>query len=68
MVERTFELPDLGEGIAEGELVSWLVEEGESVVEDQVIAEVETDKALVEIPSPQEGTIAKLHYEEGAVV
>ncbi|WP_336023230.1 2-oxo acid dehydrogenase subunit E2 [Halobellus salinisoli] len=68
MVERTFELPDLGEGIAEGELVSWLVEEGESVVEDQVIAEVETDKALVEIPSPQEGTIAKLHYEEGTIV
>ncbi|WP_144900787.1 2-oxo acid dehydrogenase subunit E2 [Halobellus captivus] len=68
MVERTFELPDLGEGIAEGELVSWLVEEGESVVEDQVIAEVETDKALVEIPSPQEGTIAKLHYDEGAIV
>ena len=68
MVERTFELPDLGEGIAEGELVSWLVDEGDSVVEDQVIAEVETDKALVEIPSPQEGTISKLHYDEGAIV
>ena len=68
MVERTFELPDLGEGIAEGELVSWLVAEGESVVEDQVIAEVETDKALVEIPSPQEGTVAKLHYDEGEIV
>ncbi|MFD1686716.1 dihydrolipoamide acetyltransferase family protein [Halobellus litoreus] len=68
MVERTFELPDLGEGIAEGELVSWLVDEGESVVEDQVIAEVETDKALVEIPSPQEGTVAKLHYDESEIV
>ena len=68
MVERTFELPDLGEGIAEGELVSWLVEEGESVVEDQVIAEVETDKALVDIPSPQEGSIAQLHYDEGDIV
>jgi pyruvate dehydrogenase E2 component (dihydrolipoamide acetyltransferase) len=68
MVARTFELPDLGEGIAEGELVSWLVGPGDVVEENQVIAEVETDKALVEIPSPQEGTITELHYDEGDIV
>ncbi|QLG28786.1 2-oxo acid dehydrogenase subunit E2 [Halorarum halophilum] len=68
MAERTFELPDLGEGIAEGELVSWLVAPGEHVEEDQTIAEVETDKALVEVPSPYEGTVSELHYEEGEMV
>lgn len=68
MVARTFELPDLGEGIAEGELVSWLVNEGDTVEEDQVIAEVETDKALVEIPSRYDGTVEELHYDEGDTV
>ena len=68
MVERTFELPDLGEGIAEGELVSWLVAAGDTVEEDQVIAEVETDKALVEIPSPYDGSVTRLHHEEGEIV
>jgi len=68
MVERTFRLPDLGEGIAEGELVSWAVAPGDTVEEDQVLAEVETDKALVEIPSPYDGTVTELHAAEGEVV
>ncbi|WP_255192596.1 dihydrolipoamide acetyltransferase family protein [Natronobeatus ordinarius] len=65
---REFKLPDVGEGVAEGELVSWLVEEGDEVTEDQPIAEVETDKALVEVPSPVNGTVRELHWEEGDVV
>ncbi|QCS41046.1 dihydrolipoamide acetyltransferase family protein [Natrinema versiforme] len=65
---REFELPDVGEGVAEGELVSWLVEAGETVEEDQPVAEVETDKALVEVPAPVDGTVRELHVEEGAVV
>ncbi|MEY7851715.1 2-oxo acid dehydrogenase subunit E2 [Natrarchaeobius sp. A-rgal3] len=65
---REFELPDVGEGVAEGELVSWLVEEGEAVSEDQPIAEVETDKALVDVPSPVDGTIREIRYEEGDVI
>ncbi len=61
-------LPDIGEGIAEGEIVRWLVKLGERVREDQPLVEVMTDKASVEIPSPRTGTIAALHAEEGAVV
>ncbi|MFB6251474.1 MAG: 2-oxo acid dehydrogenase subunit E2 [Halobellus sp.] len=68
MVARSFELPDLGEGIVEGELVSWLVDDGDTVEEDQVIAEVETDKALVEIPSRYDGVVKERHYEEGETV
>ncbi|APX97453.1 dihydrolipoamide acetyltransferase family protein [Natronorubrum daqingense] len=65
---REFKLPDVGEGVAEGELVSWLVEEGDEVTEDQPVAEVETDKALVEVPSPVDGTVSELHYAEGDVI
>ena len=57
-----FKFPDVGEGITEGELVKWRVKEGEKVKEDQVLAEVETDKAVVEIPSPKSGIISKLHH------
>ncbi|WP_076540878.1 dihydrolipoyllysine-residue acetyltransferase [Shewanella sp. UCD-KL21] len=60
-----FLLPDIGEGIVECELVEWLVEEGDSVVEDQPIADVMTDKALVQIPAIKNGTIVKLHYRKG---
>ncbi|WP_254807968.1 2-oxo acid dehydrogenase subunit E2 [Natronosalvus amylolyticus] len=67
MVEE-FKLPDVGEGVAEGELVSWLVEPGDTVTEDQPVAEVETDKALVEVPSPYNGTVAELLAEEGEMV
>jgi pyruvate dehydrogenase E2 component (dihydrolipoamide acetyltransferase) len=65
---QEFKLPDVGEGVAEGELVAWHVEPGDSVTEDQVVAEVETDKALVEVPSPYDGTVAELRAEEGEVV
>jgi len=61
-------LPDIGEGVAEGEIVRWLVKAGDAVKEDQPLVEVMTDKASVEIPSPRAGTIAALHVEEGAVV
>ncbi len=64
-MSREFKFPDLGEGIAEGELIRWLVKEGDVIQEDQDVAEVETDKALVNIPSPLSGTIEKLHYKEG---
>ncbi|MFB6127835.1 MAG: dihydrolipoamide acetyltransferase family protein [Halolamina sp.] len=68
MTEKQFELPDVGEGVAEGELVNWVVDVGETVTEDQVVAEVETDKALVEVPSPYDGTVAELHAAEGEMV
>ena len=61
-------LPDIGEGVAEGEIVRWLVKAGERVKEDQPLVEVMTDKASVEIPSPRTGVIAKLLAEEGQVV
>jgi pyruvate dehydrogenase E2 component (dihydrolipoamide acetyltransferase) len=61
-------LPDIGEGIAEGEIVRWLVKAGDAVREDQPLVEVMTDKASVEIPSPRTGVIARLHAEEGQVV
>jgi len=60
-----FKFPDVGEGITEGELIKWLVKEGDSVKLDQPLGEVETDKAAVEIPSPVAGTILKLHFKEG---
>ncbi|WP_135854727.1 dihydrolipoamide acetyltransferase family protein [Halorussus salinus] len=65
---REFKLPDVGEGVAEGEIVSWLVEEGDPVTEDQAVAEVETDKAIVEVPSPVNGTVREIIPEEGEVV
>jgi pyruvate dehydrogenase E2 component (dihydrolipoamide acetyltransferase) len=61
-------LPDIGEGVAEGEIVRWLVKAGDAVREDQPLVEVMTDKASVEIPSPRTGTIAALFAEEGQVV
>lgn len=63
-----FRLPDLGEGIHEGELKKWLIKEGDSVKEHQPIAEVETDKAVVELPSPKSGTVLKIHFKEGDTV
>lgn len=60
-----FLLPDIGEGIVECELVEWLVQEGDTVVEDQPIADVMTDKALVQIPAIKAGKIVKLHYRKG---
>lgn len=63
-----FKLPDVGEGIAEGEIVSWLVEKGQKVQEEDPILEVQTDKALVEITSPVTGTVQEIHFAEGEVV
>ncbi len=63
-----FKLPDLGEGIAEGEIVKWHVKEGDSVEEHQVIVDVETDKAIVEVPTPKTGTVLKLNCSVGEVV
>lgn len=65
---REFKLPDVGEGVAEGEIVSWLVETGDPVEEDQPVAEVETDKAVVDVPSPVNGAVAELRAEEGEIV
>ncbi|GAB4099478.1 dihydrolipoamide acetyltransferase family protein [Sinomonas halotolerans] len=62
---RVFRLPDLGEGLTEAELVRWLVAVGEEIAVDQPIAEVETAKAVVEVPSPFGGTVAVLHGEPG---
>ena len=61
-------LPDIGEGVAEGEIVRWLVKTGDAVKEDQPLVEVMTDKASVEIPAPRTGTIEAIHVEEGATV
>lgn len=63
-----FRLPDLGEGLEEGEIVRWLVAEGDEVELNQPIVEVETAKAAVEIPSPYAGRIARLHAGAGASV
>ncbi len=60
-----FKLPDLGEGLEEGEIVSWLVEEGDTVGEDQPMVKVLTDKAEVEIPAPKAGKITKIYAQEG---
>ncbi|MFH1409608.1 MAG: 2-oxo acid dehydrogenase subunit E2 [Nanoarchaeota archaeon] len=60
-----FNFPDVGEGITEGKLIRWLVKEGQEVKAEQPMAEVETDKAVVEIPAPQDAFIAKLLYKEG---
>ena len=63
-----FDLPDLGEGLTEAEVIAWLVEPGTAVEEDEPILEVETDKALVEIPSPVAGMVQELHATEGEFV
>jgi pyruvate dehydrogenase E2 component (dihydrolipoamide acetyltransferase) len=63
-----FILPDLGEGVHEAELIAWKVQVGQSVEEHQVLAEMETDKALVEVPSPRAGVIAALHGKPGEIL
>jgi 2-oxoisovalerate dehydrogenase E2 component (dihydrolipoyl transacylase) len=62
---KVFLLPDLGEGLTEAELVNWLVAVGDEIRVDQPIAEVETAKSMVEVPSPYAGTVAELHGEPG---
>jgi pyruvate dehydrogenase E2 component (dihydrolipoamide acetyltransferase) len=63
-----FKLPDLGEGVAEGEVARWLVQVGETVEEDAPLVEIQTDKTTVEIPSPASGTVARILVGEGELV
>ena len=65
---KTFHLPDLGEGLKEAEIVTWHVAEGERVVTDQPLVSVETDKAVVEVPSPRSGIISSLNAREGDLI
>jgi pyruvate dehydrogenase E2 component (dihydrolipoamide acetyltransferase) len=65
---KEFRFPDVGEGITEGEIVRWLVKEGDRVTEDQTLAEVETDKAVVEVPSPFSGKVLKRYFGEKDIV
>src|SRR5262249_2046495 len=60
-----FRLPDIGEGVVEGEVVRWLVKEGDELREDQPMVEIMTDKATVEIPAPRAGRVAKRMFAEG---
>ncbi|MDQ1505130.1 MAG: hypothetical protein QOD57_2857 [Actinomycetota bacterium] len=68
MARIEFALPDVGEGLEEGEIVSWLVGPGETVVRDQPLVEVQTDKALVELPSPVAGQVVSLAFVPGDIV
>jgi pyruvate dehydrogenase E2 component (dihydrolipoyllysine-residue acetyltransferase) len=63
-----FKLPDLGEGLTEGEIARWLVSEGQEVAEDDPLVEIQTDKTTVEIPSPAAGTVSSILVAEGEVV
>ncbi len=63
-----FKLPDLGEGLTEGEIVEWVVKEGDSIEENQVFVKVETDKAVLEIPSPRKGLVLQIGAAEGETV
>ena len=62
-----FKLPDIGEGIAEGEIVKWFVKAGDTINEDDTLLEVQNDKSVEEIPSPVTGTIKKIIVDEGTV-
>ena len=68
MTTRQVQMPDLGEGLTEATIVKWLVAVGDEIAEDQVVAEVETAKATVELPTPFAGTITDLHATEGEEV
>ena len=65
---KDFRLPDLGEGLTEGEILQWMVQVGDTVTLNQPIVEVETAKAAVEVPSPYAGLVTKIHHEAGATV
>ena len=67
-VPYAFKLPDLGEGLTEGEVARWLVAEGDEVAEDAPLVEIQTDKTTVEIPSPAAGTVSRILVGEGEVV
>ena len=63
-----FKLPDLGEGLTEGEVARWLVTEGQELAEDDPLVEIQTDKTTVEIPSPAAGTVSRILVAEGEIV
>ncbi len=63
----TFKLPDIGEGVQEGEVVKWNVKQGDMVHKDDIIVEVMTDKVTVQIPSPFEGKVMKIYFKEGEI-
>jgi pyruvate dehydrogenase E2 component (dihydrolipoyllysine-residue acetyltransferase) len=67
-VAYEFKLPDLGEGLTEGEIARWLVQEGQEIAEDEPLVEIQTDKTTVEIPSPAAGKVARIMVAEGEVV
>ena len=67
MMPSSFRLPDLGEGLTEGEVARWLVAEGQAIAEDDPLVEIQTDKATVEIPSPYGGTVLKILVAEGEI-
>src|SRR5438309_5840194 len=67
-VAYEFKLPDLGEGLTEGEIARWLVSEGQEIAEDDPLVEIQTDKTTVEIPSPAAGKVSRILVEEGKVV
>ena len=67
-MSKEFRFPDVGEGIAEGELIRWLVKEGDSVAEHQPLVEIETDKAVVTLPTPYAGTVLKLQGKPGEII
>ena len=64
---QAFKLPDLGEGLTEGEVARWLVTEGQEIAEDDPLVEIQTDKATVEVPSPYAGTVLRILVAEGEV-
>ena len=68
MTERTFHLPDVGEGLTEADIVDWKVQVGDTVAVNDVLVEIETAKSLVELPSPYAGTVSKLLVQEGQTV
>ena len=63
----TVRMPDIGEGVVEGEVIEWRKKEGDSVAKDEAVVTVMTDKATVELPSPVAGTFAKKYYEAGGI-
>ena len=65
---KYFKVPDLGEGLQEAEIVTWFVKPGDRVLSDQLILSLETAKAIVEIPSPQDGIVAQLFGREGDII
>ncbi|MDP1878948.1 MAG: biotin/lipoyl-containing protein, partial [Actinomycetota bacterium] len=68
MASHVFALPDVGEGLTEAEILRWLVRPGDTVVVNQMIVEIETAKAAVELPCPYAGTVEELHVAEGTIV